>query len=91
MLDVGFKNYVDENRVVAIIPSNSSHARWLIKEAIAGRKLINCTHGKKTYSILILNTYHLVLTSLKCTSLSKRLNQVKNKKQINYKVVENPL
>ena len=73
MLDIGFKNYIDSKRIVAVFPTNSSKSKWLIKEAILSRKLINCTHGKKASSILILNTDHLVLSPLKHSSILKRL------------------
>ena len=73
MIDVGFKNFIDPKRVKLTIPNNSSRARWLIKESIAARKLINCTNGKKTESLIILNTGHLVLSSLKKSSLEKKI------------------
>ena len=83
MVDVGFKNYIDETKVVSVLTPNTSKARWLIKEAVSGRRLINCTQGKKACSLIILNTYHIVLSSLKCNSVLKRLNINKNIEIVN--------
>ena len=74
---VGFKNYVDKDRILLVMPPNTSKAKRIIKEALLSRKLINCTNGRKTGSLLILNTYHLILSPLKCSSLNKKLEIVK--------------
>ncbi len=79
MIDVGFKNYVDKDRILFVIPPNTSKAKRIIKEALLSRKLINCTNGRKTSSILILNTYHLILSPLKCSSIKNKLDSIKNK------------
>ena len=77
MFDVGFKNYIDKNRIIHIMPPNSSKAKRIIKEALLSRKLINCTNGRKTGSLLVLNTYHLILSPLKCSSINKKLETIK--------------
>lgn len=79
MLDVGFKNYVDKDRILFVIPPNTSKAKRIIKEALLSRKLINCTNGRKVNSILVLNTYHMVLSPLKCSSIKNKLDSIKNK------------
>lgn len=78
VLDVGYKNFVDAKIVISIIPPNSSRAKWLIKEAAAGRKLIDCTHGRKTSSLITLSSGHLVLSSLKYHSIVRRLRSSTN-------------
>jgi extracellular matrix regulatory protein A len=73
MIDVGYKNFIDEKEIREMIKPDSSRARWLRKEAIAGRNLIDCTQGRKTNSIIILKTGHLALSSLKYSSLLRRI------------------
>jgi extracellular matrix regulatory protein A len=80
LLDVGYKNYVDPTHIIKIVPPNSSHSKWLIKESIAGRTIIDCTHGRKTNSLIILDTGHLVLSSLKYYSVARRLKAYKEGK-----------
>lgn len=83
MIDVGFKNYIDEKKIVSILEPNSSKAKWLIKDAISGRRFINCTQGKKASSLILLDTYHVILSSLKCNSIKKRVNVIDiNKKEL---------
>jgi regulator of extracellular matrix RemA (YlzA/DUF370 family) len=78
MLDIGFKNYVKIERIVSVIPSKTTKARWIIKEALANRKVVNCTHGSKTKSIIILDSRHIILSNLKSSSILKRLSEFSN-------------
>ena len=80
MIDVGFKNFIDSDRILFITTPSSSKVRWLVKDAIAGRRLINCTQGKKVSSIIILNTDHIVLSSMKCLNLKNKLEEIKKNK-----------
>ena len=73
MFDVGFKNYIRSDLIYKVIPTKSSFARWIVKEAIANKKIINCTQGGKTKSIIIMKSRHVVLSTIKCLSIKKRL------------------
>jgi extracellular matrix regulatory protein A len=73
MIDVGYKNFIDEIRINEMVKPDCSHARWLRKEAIAGRMLIDCTQGRKTNSVIRMKSGHIILSSLRYTSLLRRL------------------
>jgi extracellular matrix regulatory protein A len=73
MIDLGYKNFIDEKLIVDTLTPDSSRARWLRKEAIAGRSLIDCTQGRKTNSLIVLKTGHIALSSLKHSSLERRI------------------
>ena len=60
MFDVGFKNFIDKDRILLIMPPNSSKAKRIIKEALLSRKLINCTNGRKTGSYIPSECYFLI-------------------------------
>ncbi|MCG8570945.1 MAG: DUF370 domain-containing protein [Spirochaetes bacterium] len=79
MLDVGYKNYIDPTKIKAILSPYSSRAKWLKKEAIEGRTLIDCTQGRKTNIMIVMITDHLVLSSLRYASLLRRLKAFHSK------------
>ena len=87
MLDIGYKNYIEPKQIKQIISPNSSKAKWLKKEAIEGRTLIDCTQGRKTNCMIILKTNHLVLSSLRYNSLIRRIKAISNNNEINQKDV----
>jgi regulator of extracellular matrix RemA (YlzA/DUF370 family) len=77
MIDIGFRNYIDEIRVTSVMEYNNSRARWFIREAIASNRLINCTQGKKAQSVIVLDTCHIVLSSLKYLSIKNKLKELR--------------
>ncbi|HNZ26487.1 MAG TPA: DUF370 domain-containing protein [Spirochaetota bacterium] len=74
MIDVGYKNFIDETRIEEITDLTTSKAKWARKEAIACNYLIDCTQGRKTNSVIVLKTGHVVLSSLKTSSIARRKN-----------------
>jgi extracellular matrix regulatory protein A len=78
MLDIGFKNFIMSDRIIKVIQPKNANARWIIKEAVANKKVINCTHGGKTKSIIILDTHHIILSNLKCSSILSRIEEYNN-------------
>ncbi len=83
MTDIGFKNYIDESRILTIIGNNTSRAKWLVREALSSGRLINCTQGKKAGCVIILNTGHIVLSSLKISAVKIRIQSVDKAGSIN--------
>lgn len=88
MLDIGYKNYIDPDQIDTVIDPYSSRAKWLKKEAVEGQTLINCTQGRKTNTLIILKTGHLVLSSLKYNSLIRRIKATRTDIKTELKTVE---
>ncbi len=76
MIDIGYKNYIDERRIQKILNANSTHAAWLRKEALSGNMLIDCTQGRKTNTIIIMGSGHLILSSLKGSAILRRMSGI---------------
>lgn len=73
LLNVGFGNTVMVERVIAVINTGSSPARKLKEGAKSAGKLIDVTEGRRTRSILILDSNHVVLSSVQPDTISQRL------------------
>ena len=54
MISVGHKNFIGKNSIVAIMKSDSTHARKIKREAAEDRMLINAANGKKIRSLIVL-------------------------------------
>ncbi len=80
MLDIGYRNFIDENRIRDIYPAGSSHTAWLRKEASAGAMLIDCTQGRKTNSLIVMYSGHLVLSHLQADSIIRRIQNLTEEK-----------
>jgi regulator of extracellular matrix RemA (YlzA/DUF370 family) len=73
LLNVGYGNLVAARRVVAIVAPNASPMRRLRHEAAERGKLVDATEGRRTRSIVILDSDHLVLSAINPETLAARL------------------
>ncbi len=78
MLNIGFGNVVAANRVVAIISPNSAPVKRLKDEARDEKRLIDVTHGRKTRSVLITDSNHVILSAIQTETISQRLSTLKD-------------
>jgi len=74
MLNIGFGNVVAANRVVAIASPNSAPVKRLKDEARDEKRLIDVTHGRKTRSVLITDSNHVILSAIQTETISQRLS-----------------
>jgi regulator of extracellular matrix RemA (YlzA/DUF370 family) len=63
MISIGFKNYVNLDRIVSIIAPNSKPIKNMINSARENGKLVDATMGKKTKSVIVTNSDHIVLSA----------------------------
>ncbi len=78
MLNIGFGNVVAANRIVAIISPNSAPIKRLKDEARDEKRLIDVTHGRKTRSVLITDSNHIILSAIQTETISLRLSTLKD-------------
>jgi hypothetical protein len=78
LLNIGFGSTVVSDRVVAIVSPNSSPMKRLKDEAREDRRLIDATHGRRTRSIIILDSNHVVLSAIQAETISQRFAVLKD-------------
>lgn len=75
LINMGFGNYVIASRVVAIVNPASSPMRRLREDARTEGRLIDATQGRKTRSILITDSNHVILSAIQPETISQRFIQ----------------
>lgn len=73
LLNVGFANMVVARRIVAIINPSSAPSKRLKDEAKEARKLVDATNGRRTRSIVVTDSDHVVLSAIQTETLAQRL------------------
>ena len=73
LLNVGYGNVLVAARVIAVVSSQPAPMRRLREEASERGKLIDATQGRRTRSILITDSDHVVLSAVNPETLSARL------------------
>ena len=72
LINVGYGNAVKINRILAVVNPGSAPIRKLKDEARKEKKLIDVTEGRRTRAIILLDTGHLVLSSVQPETISQR-------------------
>jgi hypothetical protein len=73
LLNVGYGNLVAAGRIVAIVAPGASPMRRLRRDASERGKLVDATEGRRTRSILVLDSDHVVLSAIHPETLAARL------------------
>ncbi len=80
LLSVGFGNSVVVDRVVAIVSPSSAPMKRLKDKAKEDSRLVDATHGRRTRSIIVMDSNHIVLSSVQAETISHRYNSLKGSK-----------
>jgi len=75
LLNIGFGNFLVSSRVVAIVNPSSSPMRRLREDARQAGRLIDATQGRKTRSIIVTDSNHVVLSAVQAETLGQRFSQ----------------
>ena len=73
LINIGFGNLVSSQRLLAIVSPDSAPIKRLIQESRDRGMLIDATYGRKTASVLIMDSDHVVLSALSTEKLAPRL------------------
>lgn len=73
-INVGFNNMINAERAVAVITSDSAPAKRLIQEAKDSGRAIDCTCGRKTRCIIVMDSDHVILSAIQNETISARMS-----------------
>ena len=77
-LNVGFDNYVISDKVIALVSSDSAPMRRVIQEFRKSGRLIDATQGRKTKSVVFLESGQIAASALPQDILMRRISGDKN-------------
>lgn len=73
LINIGFFNYANANKIIAIKKSGSLPARRCIENAREQGTLIDCTEGRKTQSVIFMTNGMIVLSCKVSQTLAERM------------------
>ena len=77
LLNLGFGNTVVVGRVVAIVNPASAPMKRLREEAREAGRLVDCTQGRRTRSIVVTDSNHVILSAIQSETMSTRFEQIR--------------
>ena len=72
-INIGFGNLISAQRLIAVVSPDSAPVKRLVQESRDRGMLIHATYGRKTASVLIMDSDHVVLSALAAERLAPRL------------------
>ena len=64
LINIGFGNLVAANRLLAVVSPDSAPIKRVIQEARERQMLIDASFGRKTASVLLMDTDHVILSAM---------------------------
>lgn len=80
LLNIGFGGTIVADQIIAIVAPNAAPMKRLKDEARDEKRLIDATHGRKTRSIIVTKTNHIILSAMQSDTISQRFTQLAQKK-----------
>jgi regulator of extracellular matrix RemA (YlzA/DUF370 family) len=72
LLNIGYGNVVVSSRVVSIVSPQSSPMKRLREEAAGRGKLVDATQGRRTRSIIVTDSDHIILSAINPDTIASR-------------------
>ena len=72
LINIGFGSMIAAHRLLAIVSPDSAPVKRVIQEAKDRGMLIDASYGHKTKAVLLMDTDHVILSSLTSQILAAR-------------------
>ncbi len=76
LINIGFGNLVNTEKIAAIVTPDSAPAKRLVQRSRQKESVVDATQGRKTRSILILEQGTIVLSALGPDTLAGRFHEL---------------
>ena len=78
LLNIGFGNVVNTDKIVSIITPDSAPAKRLIQKAKEEDRIVDATQGRRTRGIILVDGNKVILSALQPDTLADRFNGREN-------------
>lgn len=74
LVNIGFGNLVNSDRVVTIVSPESAPIKKIIKESKQAGTLIDATHGRRTMSVIITDSDIVILSYMDLKQIANKFS-----------------
>lgn len=82
LINVGFGNLVNFEKVITIVNPDSAPAKRMIQGAKESERIVDATQGRRTKAVIIMENGQLVLSSLQPETLAGRVRTEVDRRKI---------
>ncbi len=74
LINIGFGNIVSAERIISIVSPDSAPIKRLVQEAKDGKTAIDATYGRRTRSVIIMDSGHIILSAVQPETIAGRVD-----------------
>ena len=74
LINIGYGNSIADSRIIAVIAPDSSPVKRIIADAKEKGFLVDATYGRKTKTVIVTDSSHLILSAVSPETISGRVN-----------------
>jgi regulator of extracellular matrix RemA (YlzA/DUF370 family) len=75
MIDAGFGNYINCERIISVVSPDSLPVRRLVQDAKNAGRMIDVSCGKKTKAVIITDSDHIICSAEEPETLIKSITE----------------
>ena len=80
LISIGFGSMIAPGRVLTVLEPESAPIKRVMQEAKERGMLIDASYGRKTRSVILMDTDHVILSALTPEALAERWEDTKEEK-----------
>ena len=73
LVNIGYGNMVNTSRIVSVVSPDVAPIKRLIQDTRSTGKLVDATGGKKTRSVIVSDSGHIILSALTSETIQSRI------------------
>ena len=72
LINIGFGNMVASDRIISIVSPESAPVKRIVQEAKDAKTAIDATYGRRTRSVIIMDSGHIILSAVQPETIAGR-------------------
>ena len=72
LVNIGFGNYVNAQKIVTVVNPDAAPIKRMVQNARETQKVIDATQGRRTKSVLVMDTEQIVLSAMQPDTIARR-------------------
>ena len=82
LISIGFGSMIAPGRVLSVLEPESAPIKRVMQEAKERGMLIDASYGRKTRSVILMDTDHVILSALTPEALAARWEEIEEKQDV---------
>ena len=81
LINIGFGNIVSAERIISIVSPDSAPIKRIVQEAKDGKNAIDATYGRRTRSVIIMDSGHIILSAVQPETIANRAESLEDEEE----------